>query len=183
MTWLHNKFPDKHVYFTEGSTFDIPGAVEIISYFRNWARCYNAWVTVIDHKTQPNQGPHDCSPTCIVLNSKTLELEYRFDYYMYGHFMKYIKRGAVRIESTPSKTLPNVAFKNPDGSIVLIMVNPTKKTQQFTIGWGIWGLTLLKSSVQASVMRHAIGVLHLQPTGRVLIFSARIATNAALRLI
>ncbi|MCP4258676.1 MAG: hypothetical protein GY774_14415 [Planctomycetes bacterium] len=135
MTWLHKRFPDKHVYFTEGSTFDIPGAVEIVSYFRNWARCYNAWVTVIDHEQQPNPGPHDCSPTCIVLNSKTLELDYRFDYYMYGHFMKYIKRGAVRIESTPSKTLPNVAFKNPEGSIIFIAVNPKKKKQKFTISW------------------------------------------------
>ena len=135
MTWLHERFPDKHVYFTEGSTFDIPGAVEIISYFRNWARCYNAWVTVIDHEAQPNPGPHDCSPTCIVLNSKTLELEYRFDYYMYGHFMKYIKRRAIRIESTPSKTFPNAAFKNPDGSIMLIAVNPAKKKRKFTIGW------------------------------------------------
>jgi glucosylceramidase len=135
MTWLHKRFPDKHLYFTEGSTFDIPGAIEIISYFRNWARCYNAWVTVIDHEQQPNPGPHDCSPTCIVLNSKTLELKYRFDYYMYGHFMKYIKRGAIRIDSTPSKQIPNVAFKNPNGSIVLITVNPAKRTRKFTIGW------------------------------------------------
>jgi glucosylceramidase len=97
-------------------------------------------VTVIDHEAQPNPGPHDCSPTCIVLNSKTLELKYRFDYYMYGHFMKYIKRGAIRIESTPSKAVPNVAFKNPDGSIALITVNPAKKKQKFTIGWAGHGL-------------------------------------------
>jgi glucosylceramidase len=54
---------------------------------------------------------------------------------MYGHFMKFIKRGAVRIKSTPSKTLSNVAFKNPDGSIVLITVNPAKKKRNFMIGW------------------------------------------------
>ncbi|MHC4741138.1 MAG: glycoside hydrolase family 30 protein [Planctomycetota bacterium] len=135
MTWLHNKFPDKHVYFTEGSVFDIGGAVEIVSYFRNWARCYNAWVTVIDHKARPNPGPHDCSPTCIVLNSETLELEYRFDYYMYGQFMKYIERKAVRIGSTSSKKTPNAAFKNPDGSIVLVAVNPRKNAQKLSIGW------------------------------------------------
>jgi glucosylceramidase len=140
MTWLHERFPDKHVYFTEGSVFGMRGAVEIVSYLRNWARCYNAWVTVIDHEAQPNPGPHDCSPTCIVLNSKTLELEYRFDYYMYGHFMKYIDRGAVRIDSTSSKSVTNVAFKNPDGSIVLVAVNPRKKTQTLSIGWKGRGL-------------------------------------------
>ncbi|MHC4436211.1 MAG: glycoside hydrolase family 30 protein [Planctomycetota bacterium] len=140
MTWLHEKFPDKHVYFTEGSVFDMAGAVEIVSYLRNWARCYNAWVTVIDHKAQPNPGPHDCSPTCIVLNSETLELQYRFDYYMYGHFMKYIERRAVRIDSTSSKNMPNVALKNPDGSIVLVVANPGRKTQKLSIGWKNLGL-------------------------------------------
>lgn len=140
MTWLHGKFPDKHVYFTEGSVFNIAGAVQIISYLRNWARCYNAWVTFIDHKAQPNPGPHDCSPTCIVLNSETLELQYRFDYYMYGHFMKYIDRGAVRIDSTSSENLPNVTFRNPDGSIVLIVANPGGKKQKLSIGWKSLGL-------------------------------------------
>ena len=140
MTWLHEKFPDKHVYFTEGSVFGMAGAVEIVSYLRNWARCYIAWVTVIDHKAQPNPGPHDCSPTCIVLNSETLDLEYRFDYYMYGHFMKYISRGAERIDSTSSKNMPNVAFRNPDGSVVLVVANPGRKTQKLSIGWKNLGL-------------------------------------------
>lgn len=142
MTWLHERFPDKHVYFTEGSVFDLTGAVEIVSYLRNWARCYNAWVTVIDHRAQPNRGPHHCSPTCIVLNSDTLELEYRFDYYMYGHFMKYIDRGAVRIGSTSSKKTPNVALRNPDGSIVLVVVNPAGSARRLSIGWKNRGLNM-----------------------------------------
>jgi len=142
MTILHEKYPDKHVYFTEGSTFGIPGAIKIIQFFRNWARSYNAWVTIIDHKAQPNPGPHYCSPTCIVLNSKTLDLEYRFDYYMYGQFMKFIDRDAVRIDSTSSKTLPNVAFKNPDSSIVFVAVNPGKKNQMLAMGWEGRGLEM-----------------------------------------
>ncbi|UCG58555.1 MAG: hypothetical protein JSU70_03400 [Phycisphaerales bacterium] len=152
MTWLHEKFPDKHVYFTEGSVFDIGGAVEIVSYFRNWARCYNAWVTVIDHEAQPNPGPHDCSPTCIVLNSETLELEYRFDYYMYGHFTKYIDRQAVRIGSSASTKIANVAFKNPDGSIIVVLVNPRKKSQELTVG--LKGLKL-----QSELPRESIATL------------------------
>jgi glucosylceramidase len=136
MSWLHNKFPDKHIYFTEGSTFGIGGAAEIISFLRNWARSYNAWVTIIDHKAQPNPGPHDCSPTSIVLNSETLELEYRFDYYMYGQFTKFIKAGAVRINSnSSSKTLTNVAFKNPDNSLVLVVANAGRKKQAIDIVW------------------------------------------------
>jgi glucosylceramidase len=136
MSKLHEEFPEKHIYFTEGSTYDASGAVEIISYFRNWARSYNAWVTVIDHKMKPNPGPHDCSPTCILLDSNTLKLDYRFDYYLYGHFTKFIRPGAVRIGSTaPSKQPSNVVFRNPDGSIVMIAANPKTQPQELSVDW------------------------------------------------
>ena len=130
------EFPDKHVYFTEGSTFNVFGAVRIMNFFRNGARSYNAWVTVIDHNRQPNNGPHNCAPTCIVLNSDTLELEYRFDYYMYGHFAKFVKRAAVRLRSAEGDLrFANAAFKNPDGKIVLIVANNRPEEQEFKIQW------------------------------------------------
>jgi glucosylceramidase len=74
MSKLHREFPGKSVYFTEGSVYGAAGAGEMIEYFRNWARSYNAWVTVIDHQGKPNvSGFHDCDPTIIVLNRETLE--------------------------------------------------------------------------------------------------------------
>jgi glucosylceramidase len=135
MSKLHREFPDKPVYFTEGSVYGAKGATEIISYFRNWSRSYNAWVTLIDHRGKPNvSGFHDCDPTIIVLNRDTLQLEYRADYYIYGQFMRFIPAGAVRIESTPSALLPpNVAFKNPDGSLLLVVANAESKPRQVTV--------------------------------------------------
>jgi len=137
MTTLHNKFPDKHIYFSEGSVFGMEGAAQIITFLRHWARSYNVWVTIIDHRAQPNPGPHDCSPTCIVLNSDTLALDYRFDYYMYGQFMKFIRPGAVRIHSDlPSKSLPNVAVRNSDGAIVLVVTNLKNSPARFAVTCG-----------------------------------------------
>jgi O-glycosyl hydrolase len=134
MCALAKEFPDKPVYFTEGSTYAVNGAVRIMSFFENMARSYNAWVTVIDNHGKPNNGPHRCSPTCIVLNSETLGLEYRFDYYMYGHFSKFIQRGAVRLGSTPSTPrFANAAFRNPGGAIVLVVANNEPVQKQFTI--------------------------------------------------
>lgn len=136
MSKLHREFPDKHIYFTEGSTFGVRGAGQIVSFLRNGSRSYNAWVTLIDHRGKPNRGPHDCSPTCIVVNSETLQLDYRFDYYMYGQFMKFIRPGAVRVASSASSTLPpNVALRNPDGSLVLIAVNTRGRPQPVDVGW------------------------------------------------
>jgi len=138
MSKLHREFPDKPIYFTEGSVYGAKGATMIISYFRNWARSYNAWVTMIDHQGKPNvSGFHDCDPTIIVLNRDTLQPEYRADYYIYGQFMKFLPPRAVRIATSESSSaLPNVAFKNPNGSLVLVVANAGPKPREFTVGWG-----------------------------------------------
>jgi O-glycosyl hydrolase len=136
MTQLHEQFPVKHIYFTEGSTFGVRGAVEIMTLLRNWARSYNAWVTMINDIGKPNPGPHRCSPTCVVLNHETLELDYRFDYYMYGQFTKFIQPGAVRVASSESSQLPpNIAFRNPDGSMILIAANPETGACELKAHW------------------------------------------------
>ena len=136
MMKLSKQFSDKHVYFTEGSVFGVEGAAEIIEFLRNGAESYNAWVTIIDDKGQPNPGPHDCSPTCIVLDSDNLTLDYRFDYYMYGQFMKFIRPGAVRVYSNePSDFLANCAVRNSNGSIVLVVVNRKVQSSRFDIEW------------------------------------------------
>lgn len=137
MSRLHDLFPSKNIYLTEGSTFGTRGAIRIIEFLRNWARSYNAWVTIIDDKGQPNPGPHRCSPTCIVLDTATRTLVYRHDYCMYGQFMRFIQRDAVRIESTDfrSQRFGNVAFLNPDDTIALVVANADRNASTFTIAW------------------------------------------------
>jgi len=133
---LHNEFPGKHIYFTEGSTFFTRGAIKIIEIFRNWSRSYNLWVICLDWQRGPNRGPHHASPTMITLKEDNT-IEYRFDYYMYGQFMKFIKRDAVRIFSTQgNRYFNNVAFLNPDGSIVLVVANAETKTQKISVKCG-----------------------------------------------
>jgi glucosylceramidase len=137
MSQLHREFPDKSIYFSEGSLYGAKGASEIISYFRNWSRSYNAWVTMIDHQGKPNvSGFHDCAPTIIVLNRDTLEPDYRADYHIYGQFMKFIQPGALRIASdSPLKGLANAAFKNPDRSVVLVVANPGSGNREVAVEW------------------------------------------------
>ena len=115
---------------------------------------------MIDNHGKPNNGPFRASRTCIMLNSEELTVDYHFDYYMYGQFMKFVKRGAVRIHSdewTEKPAVPpfrkarrrrpggrssheaqqfaNVAFRNPDGTIVLIAANADSSAKQFKIVW------------------------------------------------
>jgi glucosylceramidase len=134
MATIGAEFPGKDTFFTEGSTFFTRGAIKMIDIFRNGARSYNSWVVMLNEKRQPNRGPHFASPTCIEINSETNEVTYRFDYYMYGQFMKFIARDAVRLESTPGDGKFNsIAFQNPDGSIILVAANSAKTTGQFTV--------------------------------------------------
>jgi len=102
-------------------------------------------VTILDENGQPNNGPFPATTAILRLHSDTLRIEELFEYYMYGHFMKFIPRGAVRIESTlGTAEFNNIAFLNPDGAIVLVVVNTTDKPKPFAV---VWQGRLLKSEL------------------------------------
>jgi glucosylceramidase len=51
--------------------------------------------------------------------------------------MKFIKRDAIRIASSEGdKLFGNVAFRNPDGNIVLVAVNRDRQPIQFVVQCG-----------------------------------------------
>lgn len=130
---LHEEFPAKHLYFTEGSTFGIAGAVTIVEILRNWSRSYNFWVFLLDEHRRPNRGPHSASATCLeVLDDGSVRTN--FDYFMYGQFMRHIPRGAVRVESTmPAGGPANVAFRDANGGLVHVAVNPRRQPLTFHV--------------------------------------------------
>jgi O-glycosyl hydrolase len=124
MTVFHEEFPNVPIHFTEGSVFGIKGAVDLIERLRNWATSYSAWVLMLDDHGKPNNGPFDAKFATLALNTKTQKAEYLLDYYVYGQFMKFIQRGAVRVDSGESSHgLATVAFVNPDGHTVLVVAN------------------------------------------------------------
>lgn len=109
--------------------------MQIIEILRNWARSYNSWVIMLDEHRKPNRGPHSASATCIELKDNG-EVEYRFDYYMYGQFMKFIPRGAVRIDSgAVDKRVAHVAFVTPEQRVVLVVANADRAATTIDIAW------------------------------------------------
>ena len=56
------------------------------------------------------------------------------EYYLLGHFSKFIRPGAYRIDCDKgnSEELSFVTFRNSDGGIVLIATNQTEKSKHFT---------------------------------------------------
>jgi len=136
MSVFHEEFPNVRMHFTEGSVFGIEGAMELIDRLRNWATSYNAWVLMLDDQGKPNNGPFAAEYATVALNTKTLKPEYLIDYYVYGQFMKFIPKGSVRVESRTNRRVPSqVAFRSPDGNLVLVAANPAKEELRFEIRW------------------------------------------------
>jgi glucosylceramidase len=124
------------LYFTEGSVFGIGGGIELIQRLRNWASSYNAWVTMLDDNGKPNNGPFPASRATLKLHSQTLMVSENFEFYLYGHFMKFVQHGAQRIQSTEGdRSFNTVAFRNPDGGLVLIAVNARKEPITLRLAW------------------------------------------------
>ena len=61
------------------------------------------------------------------------EVKKNVAYYSIAHASKFVRPGSVRIASNNIDTLPNVAFKTPDGKKVLIVANTGDSAQDFNI--------------------------------------------------
>jgi glucosylceramidase len=62
-------------------------------------------------------------------------------YYVIAHASKFVLPGSVRIESNSFADLPNVAFKRPDGKVVVIVLNNTDSSKVFNVNNGTVTLT------------------------------------------
>ena len=146
MTQVHDAFPRKNLYFTEQSVTDPndnkvmslskPVAEIIIGATRNWSRNVLLWNLAAD----PGNGPHTddggctfCRGAVTIDGNKITRL---LAYYTLAHASKFVRPGSIRIGSNTLDTLPNVAFKTPDGKRVLIVSNTSTTAQKFDVRSG-----------------------------------------------
>jgi glucosylceramidase len=133
MTTVHNAFPSKGAYWTEGGPFyTAPDYTAdwakwsgtFTQVLKNWARCALAWNLVLDENGKPNIGPFDCGGL-VTLDSKTRKITRSGQYWALAHYAKAVRRGArvIASRSAPS-AIDHVAFANLDGSFVLVLTNP-----------------------------------------------------------
>ncbi len=145
-TIIRNEFPDKGVWETEcsGGTWQAePPLAEsarlIIRSTRNWARTVVFWNMALDQDSGPyNGGCHTCRGVVTIDDSRTAaHITFNAEYFALGHASSFVRSGARRIESGPSdpKGVEQVAFKNPDGSLVLVAFNNGATLAPFDVAW------------------------------------------------
>lgn len=137
---VHNAHPDKHLYFTEqwiGAPGDFPVDLNwhvknlIIGATRNWCRNVLEWNLAAD----PHQDPHTDRGGCdrclgaITIDGNTVIRNPA--YYIIAHASKFVRPGAVRIGTNVPEGLPNVAFKGPQGDLILIVLNDSSAEKAF----------------------------------------------------
>ena len=165
---LHDRFPNKDTWFTEcsGGRWS-PDWAKNLQYFtktlvidttRGWARGVLFWNLALDE----NDGPHlggcnDCRGV-VTIDSNTGAVTRNVEYYALAHASRFVLPGARRIGSSESAGgLANVAFRNPDGSIALLVANGDAAARSFAVRLGkqSFRYTLPASSVASFTWKTA----------------------------
>jgi len=145
-TKLHDHFRAKDIWLTECSGGEwqkgnllVAQASLIIETTRNWGKSVVLWNLALDQ----NHGPHlggctDCRAVVTIDHSSSpTTVTPTVDFTALAHASKFVAPGALRIDSNSSEESPlkHVAFRNPDGSIVLLVLNPATTAITFTFAW------------------------------------------------
>jgi glucosylceramidase len=108
----------------------------IIGATRNWARTVVLWNLALDDKHGPHLGGCGDCRGVVTVHSQTGALTRNLEYYALAHVSRFVRRGARRIASTSvTGGVENVAFRNPDGSVVVVAYNAQSAAQNVSIRW------------------------------------------------
>ena len=78
----------------------------------------------------------------VQLNSSDGSITYRYEYFMYGHFSKFIRPGALRVSSeflgSPHADVDHVAFVHACGKHAVVLVGCGAQGQEVELQWQGW---------------------------------------------
>lgn len=143
-TQLHSQFPDKEIWLTECSGGDwqkgdllVSQAKLIIQTTGNWAKSVILWNLALDQTHGPHVGGcYDCRGVVTIDDSTSpSKVTPTVDFTALSHASKFVFPGAHHIGSTGAEQtgLEHVAFRNKDGSIVLLALNTGAEAISFDI--------------------------------------------------
>ena len=136
---VRETFPDKPLLFTEGTVDSFKRddvrswrlgeyyGRSMINDFNDGAVGWTDWNVLLDERGGPNHVGNFCFAP-VHADTGTGELTYTNSYHYIGHFSKFVRPGARRIASAPSRSaLLSAAFVNSDGKVATVVMNATDK--------------------------------------------------------
>lgn len=141
LTNVHNAHPDKNLYFTEqwvGANEEFEDNLKwhvrelIIGASRNWCKTVLEWNLAADSNLEPHTDG-GCTECLGALTIDGNTVSKNVAYYIIAHASKFVRPGSKRISSNYLSELPNVAYKTPEGKIVVIVLNNSDTQKTFNI--------------------------------------------------
>lgn len=148
MSEVHDRFPDKGLYFTEisggrwATNFSDNLKWNMSNIFigtaNKWSKNALLWNIALDENDGPkNKGCDNCRGVVTIASNGSITKN--VEYYTIAHMSKFVRPGAFRVQSdrlSASSQLEHVAFLNPDGSKVLVILNQGADNRKFTVAVG-----------------------------------------------
>ncbi|MFV0519579.1 MAG: glycoside hydrolase family 30 protein [Lachnospirales bacterium] len=147
LTKLHEKYPEKHIVFTEGCCayneaeggFTTGGwengeqyAYDIINNFNNYVEAFCDWNMVLDEFGGPNHVKNFCDAPVMIHTDKKITV-YQNSFYYIQHFAKFIKKGYERVDFfKEGKDLHVTAYKG-DNEVVCVLLNKNQYDVNYSI--------------------------------------------------
>ncbi len=168
MTKNHEEFPQKSQWVTESSggawqkgNVLAEEAGELIAVMRNWARSYVLWALATDQNHGPFVGGCDTCRgllTVDLTDAQHPRLKPELDYYVLGQASKFLLPGAVRVASDEPAggSIKDVAFRNPNGVVVLYLLNAGTTSQTV-------GLVFHKKTVATTIPAGSVATFVWKP--------------------
>lgn len=142
LSQVHNAHPEKNLYFTEqwvGAPANFEQELDwhienlIIGATRNWCKTVLEWNLAADENQDPHTDRGGCDRCLGAITITGDKVERNPAYYTIGQASKFVKPGSHRIQSTEISSIANVAFKTPEGNIVLIAQNKSEEEEYFKL--------------------------------------------------
>jgi glucosylceramidase len=143
--------PDKHVLATEGCQKELGHssllseeaalswkqgeryAMNLISDMNSGCEGWLDWSLCVDETGGPNHAGNACLAP-VICDTRTDQLLFRPSFWYLGHFARHIRPEARRVVCGSSRDVLEVtAFKNPDASVIVVVLNQSEEGVDFVL--------------------------------------------------
>jgi glucosylceramidase len=124
----------------------------IVNDLNRWTVGWVDWNLLLDEQGGPNHVGNLCSAP-VLYDTRARAIHYQSSYFYIGHFARFIRPGARRVAfGNPRDDLDATAFRNEDGSVVVVAMNRTGNPIPVSV-------TVGQDSVADTLPAHAIVTL------------------------